>query len=84
MNAPGGFSEHARQTIHVAMGGFAPLVGEVLGVKTVPISYSVDGKRHSVEIPGIMQMAVRPIAARWARTRRWSRAMRTPSIRMAS
>jgi hypothetical protein len=45
------------------MGAFAPLVGEVLGVKPAPVSYSVDGKRRSVEIPGIMQMAVRPIAS---------------------
>ena len=43
------------------MGGFAPLVGEVLGAKAVPITYSVEGKRRSVEIPGIMQLAVRPI-----------------------
>ncbi len=43
------------------MGAFAPLIGEVLGVKSVPIRYAVDGKRRSVEIPGIMEMAVRPI-----------------------
>ena len=45
------------------MGGFAPLIGEVLGAKPVPIHYAVDGKRRSVEIPGLMQMAVRPIAS---------------------
>ena len=45
------------------MGGFAPLIGEVLGVKNVPISYSVEGKRHALEIPGIMSIAVRPIAS---------------------
>lgn len=43
------------------MGGFAPLIGKVLGAKTVPIRYAVDGKRCSVLIPDIMQMAVRPI-----------------------
>ena len=43
------------------MGGFAPLIGEVLGIKTVPISYQREGKRRSVEIPDIMQMAVRPV-----------------------
>src|SRR3954453_5311531 len=42
------------------MGGFAPLIGEILGIKTVPISYQREGKRRSVEIPDIMQMAVRP------------------------
>lgn len=41
------------------MGGFAPLIGEVLGVKAVPIAYHSEGKRRSVEIPDIMQMAVR-------------------------
>ena len=41
------------------MGGFAPLIGEVLGVKAVPITYSNEGKRRSVEIPGIMDLAVR-------------------------
>ena len=44
-----------------AMGAFAPLVGEVLGVRSVPIAYDVQGTRRSVEIPGIMTMAVRPI-----------------------
>jgi hypothetical protein len=43
------------------MGAFAPLIGEVLGAKTVPIHYAMEGKRRSVQIPGIMQMAVRPI-----------------------
>jgi hypothetical protein len=43
------------------MGGFAPLIGEVLGVKTVPIAYSTNGKRRSVEIPGVMSLAVRPV-----------------------
>jgi hypothetical protein len=45
------------------MGAFAPLVGEVLGVKSVPITYRVDGKRRSVAIPGIAEMAVKPIAS---------------------
>jgi hypothetical protein len=45
------------------MGAFAPLIGEVLGITTAPITYSVDGKRRSVSIPGIMNAAVRPIAS---------------------
>ena len=45
------------------MGAFAPLVSEVLGVKAVPVTYSVDGKRRSLEIPGIMHLAVKPIAS---------------------
>ena len=43
------------------MGAFVPLIGEVLGVQAVPINYTVDGKRRSVEIPDIMSVAVRPI-----------------------
>ncbi len=43
------------------MGMFAPLVGEVLGVKAVPIAYRSEGRRRSVEIPGVMSMAVRPV-----------------------
>lgn len=43
------------------MGAFVPLIGEVLGVKSVPIHYAVEGKRRSVEIPGVMSMAVRPV-----------------------
>ncbi|HJU17950.1 MAG TPA: DUF1326 domain-containing protein [Stellaceae bacterium] len=43
------------------MAAFAPLIGRQLGVKKVPIRYAVEGKARSVEIPGIMQMAVEPI-----------------------
>jgi len=43
------------------MGMFAPLVGKVLGVKAVPIAYRSEGRRRSVEIPGVMSMAVRPV-----------------------
>jgi hypothetical protein len=42
------------------MGGFAPLITEVLGVKAVPITYRSEGKRRSVEVPDIMHLAVRP------------------------
>ena len=45
------------------MGGFAPLIGEVLGIKSAPIAYQREGKRRSVEIPDIMHMAVRPMAS---------------------
>ncbi|MFN8593070.1 MAG: DUF1326 domain-containing protein [Thermomicrobiales bacterium] len=43
------------------MGGFAPLIGEVLGIKPARIDYHVEGKRRSVEIPGVMHMAVQPV-----------------------
>lgn len=40
------------------MGALAPLVGNVLGVKSVPIHYSIEGKRRSVEVPNVMHVAV--------------------------
>ena len=43
------------------MAAFAPLITRQLGVKKTPIRYSVAGKNRSVEIPGIMQMAVEPL-----------------------
>jgi hypothetical protein len=43
------------------MAAFAPFVANQLGVKKVPIRYAIQGTSRSVEIPGIMQMAVAPI-----------------------
>jgi len=43
------------------MAAFAPLIATHLGVKKVSIRYAVRGKERSVEIPGIMQMAVAPL-----------------------
>jgi len=43
------------------MAAFTPLISTQLGVKKVPIRYSIQGKSRSAEIPGIMQMAVEPI-----------------------
>src|SRR5712672_2313881 len=43
------------------MAAFVPLIANQLGVKKVPIHYRIDGKARSVEIPGIMQIAVAPI-----------------------
>jgi hypothetical protein len=40
------------------LGGLAPLISKVLGVKSVPIAYRIDGKRRSVEIPNLMHMSV--------------------------
>ncbi len=45
------------------LGMFAPLIGEVLGVRTASINYSVSGKRRAVEIPDVMNVAVKPIAS---------------------
>ena len=43
------------------MAAFAPLIATQLGVKKVPIRYSVQGKSRSVAVTGIMQMAVEPL-----------------------
>jgi hypothetical protein len=42
---------------------FAPLVAKNLGAKKVPIKYGVDGKNRSVEVPGIMHLAVEPLGS---------------------
>ncbi len=43
------------------VGALAPLISTVLGVKTVPITYTKDGQHRVVEIPGIMQVGVRAV-----------------------
>jgi hypothetical protein len=43
------------------MAAFAPLIANNLGAKKVPISYRIQGKRRSAEIPGILHMAVDPL-----------------------
>jgi hypothetical protein len=43
------------------MAAFAPLISTHLAAKKVPIRYAVNGKIRSVEIPGIMHMAVEPL-----------------------
>jgi hypothetical protein len=43
------------------MAAFAALVGKHLGVRKVPITYSVQGKTRSAEIPGVMRMSVEPL-----------------------
>jgi hypothetical protein len=42
------------------IGALAPFVSTVLGVKVVPITYRIEGKRRSVEVPRVMRLAVRP------------------------
>lgn len=50
-----------------ALGGvpaaIAPLIGEVLGTKLVPITYVADGHRRRVEVPGIMEFEVEGIVS---------------------
>jgi hypothetical protein len=40
------------------MGHFAPLIGQVLGVKFAPIAFQKDGLRRSLEIPSVAHLAV--------------------------
>jgi hypothetical protein len=40
------------------LGGLAPLISTVLGIKSVPITYRKQGKQRAVEIPNLMHMAV--------------------------
>jgi hypothetical protein len=43
------------------LGALAPFISTMLGVKTVPITFKIVGKRRSLEIPNIMHLAVRPL-----------------------
>ncbi|HZS75481.1 MAG TPA: DUF1326 domain-containing protein [Ktedonobacteraceae bacterium] len=62
-------SEQQRQALQAiftgAAGGplaaLAPLISTVLGAKAVPITFTIAGKRRSVEIPNIMHLAVQPL-----------------------
>jgi hypothetical protein len=40
------------------MASLAPLISQVLGVKTAPITFRKDGRNRSLEIPGTAQLAV--------------------------
>jgi hypothetical protein len=40
------------------MGLLAPLVDEVLGVRSAPITFAKDGTRRTAEIPGVVSLAV--------------------------
>jgi len=40
------------------MAAFAPLIGKNLGVRKVPITYRIEGKKRSAEIPGVLKMSV--------------------------
>jgi hypothetical protein len=43
------------------MAVLAPMIGTNLGARKAPIKYKIDGKKRSVEISGVMQMAVEPL-----------------------
>jgi hypothetical protein len=62
-------SDEQRQALQAifsgAAGGFlgalAPLIGTVLGIKFVPISFTKNGMRRSLEIPGLAHLAVQAL-----------------------
>jgi hypothetical protein len=43
------------------MAAFTPLISQHLGVSKVPITFRIEGKRRSAEIPGILHMSVDPL-----------------------
>jgi hypothetical protein len=43
------------------MAAFAPLISKHLGVRKVPIQYSINGYARSAQIPGVLHMAVEPL-----------------------
>ncbi|MBM0105181.1 DUF1326 domain-containing protein [Steroidobacter sp. S1-65] len=43
------------------MAAFTPLISKNLGVTKVPITFKIDGKTRSAEIPGILHMSVDPL-----------------------
>ncbi len=63
----------------------APLISTVLGVKTVPITFHKEGKRRSVEIPSVMQLAVHAVPSMNPDEEIWAKNAHpfAPSIAMA-
>jgi hypothetical protein len=43
---------------------FSPFFATILGVTSVPITYHIEGKRRSVEIPRILHGVVRPLGSK--------------------
>jgi len=56
------------------LAALAPLISTVLGVKTMPITFHKEGKRRSVEVKSVMQLAVHALPSMnpdeeiWAKT----------------
>jgi hypothetical protein len=45
----------------VRRAAFAPLISNNLGVKKVPIGYTINGKIRAAQIPGVLNMGVEPL-----------------------
>jgi hypothetical protein len=43
------------------MAAFTPLISKNLGTSRVPITFRIDGKRRTAEIPGILHLSVDPL-----------------------
>jgi hypothetical protein len=43
------------------MAAFTPLISKNLGVSKAPITFRIDGKRRSAQIPGVLHMSVDPL-----------------------
>lgn len=53
------------------MAAFAPLVATHLPARKVEIRYTIEGRTRSAEIPGVMHMAVEPLATLHASGEMW-------------
>ena len=53
---------------------FAPLIGKNLGATKVPITYRIDGKKRSAEIPGTLHMSVDPLPTAHPSGEMWANA----------
>jgi hypothetical protein len=53
---------------------FAPLIGNNLGATKVPITYRIDGKKRSAEIPGTLHMSVDPLPTAHPSGEMWANA----------
>jgi hypothetical protein len=54
------------------MADFAPLIATNLGAKKVPITYRIQGKSRSAEIPGVLNMSVDPLPTLHASGEMWA------------
>jgi hypothetical protein len=54
------------------MAAFAPLISSHLGVKKVPITYTISGKTRAAQIPGVLDMSVEPLPTMHAGGEIWA------------
>src|SRR4029079_2782861 len=54
------------------MAAFTPLISKNLGVSKVAITFRIDGKTRSAEIPGILHMSVDPLPPMHASGEMWA------------